>query len=162
MDRASRGGSSHEGRLYRAGQFLPRAAGGPPYEQRRARAAAAGQGRGSGQAQRAAKSNGHRSGGKAADVTARFRELAARWRKDTEAESTIARMVRHTAYLEIIRLGPDVIPILLGELKRRPDFWFAALRELTGEDPVPKEAAGKIKDMAQAWLKWGRDRGHIK
>lgn len=93
--------------------------------------------------------------------TATFAHLAAQWLKDTEADSTIARMIRHPAYREIIGLGKGVVPLILAELRRRPDFWFAALRELTGIDPVPRESAGKIKEMTRAWLKWGKENGHL-
>jgi hypothetical protein len=68
-------------------------------------------------------------------------------------------MIRHPAYLEIIDLGEPVVPLLLDELQREPDFWFAALQKITGADPVPKTSAGKIKEMAKAWLDWGRDKG---
>lgn len=89
----------------------------------------------------------------------RFRTLVKRWKKDTEIYSSIARMIRHPAYQEIIHLGEAVVPLLLVELKREPDFWFAALRKITGVDPVPKASAGKIEEMAKAWIDWGRDKG---
>jgi hypothetical protein len=71
-------------------------------------------------------------------------------------------MASHPAYKEIIGMGQEVVPLLLAELKRKPDFWFAALRAITGEDPVPPESAGRIKEMAQAWVEWGRSKGYIK
>ena len=92
----------------------------------------------------------------------RFRALVREWKRDTEAQSSVARMTRHPAYRQIIDLGEEAIPLLLLELKRSPDFWFAALRSLTGADPVPKEAAGKIKLMARAWIEWGREKGYLK
>jgi hypothetical protein len=96
-----------------------------------------------------------------AKVKAEFDALVKQWKEDTEFESTIAQMTRHPAYRKIIGLGEAAVPLLLAELKRRPDFWFAALRELTNADPVPKEAAGKVKQMAKAWLEWGRGKGYI-
>lgn len=89
----------------------------------------------------------------------RFRDLAQRWQKDTEASSSILRMVRHPAYQEIIGMGPAVVPLLLAELKRRPDYWFAALQQITGENPAPKECAGKLSDVTAAWLEWGKRKG---
>jgi hypothetical protein len=70
-------------------------------------------------------------------------------------------MASHPAYQEIIGMGQKVVPLLLTELKRKPDFWFVALREITGENPVPPESAGRIEEMARAWLKWGRSKGYI-
>ena len=86
-----------------------------------------------------------------------FRALVKQWKKDTETDSSIARMIRHPAYQEIICMGEPVVPLLLAELKKEPDFWFAALQQITGADPVPKAIAGKIKEMAKAWIDWGRD-----
>jgi len=91
-------------------------------------------------------------------VEATFRALVKQWKKDTEVMSSIARMTKHPAYQQIIDMGEAVIPLLLAELKREPDFWFAALQKLTGVDPVPKEHAGKIKLMAKAWLEWASKR----
>jgi hypothetical protein len=95
------------------------------------------------------------------ELEARFRQLVKKWRKETEHLSSTARMVKHPAYQEIIRFGQPVVPLLLAELGRRPDFWFAALREITGENPVPPESAGKVQDMASAWLSWGRAKGYL-
>ncbi|HVS40256.1 MAG TPA: hypothetical protein VMS17_32155 [Gemmataceae bacterium] len=97
----------------------------------------------------------------ASGLPERFRELARRWKQDTAHLSSTARMARHPAYREIVAMGPAVVPLLLAELKRNPDFWFAALRDITGENPVPPASAGKIKEMARAWVEWGRMRGLV-
>jgi hypothetical protein len=89
-------------------------------------------------------------------TAAHFAELAARWRADTEFLSSPAEMASHPAYREIIAMGELAIRLILAELEARPNFWFEALRALTGEDPVPPEARGKVKAMAEAWLEWGR------
>jgi hypothetical protein len=71
-------------------------------------------------------------------------------------------MAKHPAYQEIILMGQQVVPLLLAELRRDPDFWFAALRAITGENPVPPASAGKVKEMARAWIAWGKARGYIR
>ena len=48
---------------------------------------------------------------------------------------------------------------LLRELEREPDHWFRALHELTGVNPVPESAQGRVPDMAHAWIDWGRQKG---
>jgi hypothetical protein len=90
-----------------------------------------------------------------------FRALVKQWKKDTETDSSILRMIRHPAYQEIINMGEPVISLVLAELKREPDFWFAALQKITGADPVPKVSAGRIEEMAKAWIEWGRDKGYL-
>jgi hypothetical protein len=67
----------------------------------------------------------------------------------------------HPAYQQIIGMGPSVIPFILQELAKEPNQWFWALRALTGVNPVPAFERGRIKNMAAAWLRWGREEGHI-
>jgi hypothetical protein len=95
-------------------------------------------------------------------VQERFRQLAKQWKQETEHLSSTARMIRHPAYQEIIRMGEPAVPLLLAELRRDPDFWFAALRTITGDDPVPAASTGKVREMARAWIEWGRAKGLIK
>jgi hypothetical protein len=94
-------------------------------------------------------------------LEARFRALAQKWRDETSHLSSAARMAQHPAYQEIIGMGFAAVPLLLAQLQSKPDFWFAALRAITGENPVPPRCAGKLKEMARAWVRWGRAKGHI-
>jgi hypothetical protein len=66
-------------------------------------------------------------------------------------------MTSHPAYRAITNMGDEAIPLLLRELETRPHFWFAALREITGEDPVKEQDRGHLENMRQAWLEWGRE-----
>jgi hypothetical protein len=68
-------------------------------------------------------------------------------------------MVLHPAYQRIIGMGTAAVPFLLCELERRPDHWFWALTAITGADPVKPEHRGKLREMANAWLKWGKEQG---
>lgn len=85
-----------------------------------------------------------------------FQDLVATWRKETAFVSSVDRMVLNSAYLQIIGLGPDVIPLLLRELQREPNHWFCALHALTAADPVPEKDRGDIRRMCEAWIHWGR------
>jgi len=62
-------------------------------------------------------------------------------------------MASHSAYEQIIEMGWAVVPLLLDELRRKPDHWFIALERITGANPVPAECEGKIEKMAAAWVK---------
>ena len=95
------------------------------------------------------------------NLETQFHALVEQWKKDTEADSSIARMVRHPAYQQIIQMGQAAVPLLLAELQREPDFWFTALHAITGANPAPPEAAGKVKQTARAWMEWGRENGYI-
>ena len=65
------------------------------------------------------------------------------------------RKVTHPAYWQIIGLGLETIPILLRELKERPDHWFLALRALTGLNPASPNDAGRLPVRVESWLEWG-------
>jgi hypothetical protein len=90
----------------------------------------------------------------------RFRDLASKWKEDTQVESNVVLKAIHPAYQEIIGMGPRVIPLILGELKINPSHWFWALRAISGKDPVGEKDRGFIPKMIDAWLKWGEDEGY--
>lgn len=100
----------------------------------------------------------------AADLAAlerRFRDLEARWTADTEFLSSYQEIVGHPAFQAIVALGPAVVPFMLRDLRERPRLWVWALSRITGENPVPDDAAGDVGKMSEAWLSWGRRRGWI-
>lgn len=98
--------------------------------------------------------------GEAAQV--RFERLAAEWGEETGMLSSVREKAMHPAYQRIIGMGWEAVPLMLGELAREPDHWFWALRAITGANPVPPDDRGKVKKMAEAWVAWGRDQGHLK
>ena len=89
----------------------------------------------------------------------RFRRLTREWRDETEHLSSMTQMMMHPKYQSIIGLGPEVVPLLLRELKEAPDYWFWALRAITEEDPTNPEDAGNLQKMTDAWLQWAEEKG---
>ncbi len=85
----------------------------------------------------------------------RFARLRAEWKEQSRFLSITAQMAMLPSYQRIIGLGPAAVPLILEELEREPDHWFLALEAITDEDPVPPESAGKVREMAAAWLAWG-------
>lgn len=88
-----------------------------------------------------------------------FERLRLRWKIDTQLVSSSSALVKHPAYRQIIELGPEVVPLILTDLEREPDHWHMALVELTGENPVPASAHGRLRAVADAWTRWGRQKG---
>ena len=86
-----------------------------------------------------------------------FCELAKQWKTETNRFESITRMAMHPAYQKIIGMGEKAIPLLLAELKKKPDHWFWALEAITGADPVLDENRGDIDKMAEAWISWGKE-----
>jgi hypothetical protein len=93
-----------------------------------------------------------------------FRQLVAAWKSETGHLSSMRKAVGHDSYLRIIGLAKDsfeyeIERLLLCELESEPDYWFAALRAITGEDPVKPN--DDFDDAVAAWLDWGKQKGII-
>jgi hypothetical protein len=91
----------------------------------------------------------------------RFARFAAEWKKQSRFMSNTAQMAMLPSYQRIIGMGLLAVPLILRELQKEPDQWFWALESITDENPVPAELAGKVKEMAGAWLVWGKHNGYI-
>ena len=90
-----------------------------------------------------------------------FEELVILWSTGTAHLSSPTKIVEHPAYRQIIGLGSAVLPLLLRDLSETRNFWFPALNAITGENPVPDDAAGDVESMTEAWIRWGRANGLI-
>ena len=93
-------------------------------------------------------------------VAAQVDELAKIWELERPQGVDVSEMISHLAYQRIIGLGPTVIPFILSKLERQPSHWFWALHVLTGADPVKPEHQGRLRDMANDWIEWGKARGY--
>lgn len=89
-----------------------------------------------------------------------FLALVIAWKHGRGPTSSIRELAMHPAYQRIIGMGERVVPFILRELEREPDHWFWALTAITGQDPIPKEARGRVERMAKIWLNWGRENGY--
>jgi len=92
--------------------------------------------------------------GEEVPVEQAFRLLADKWKRETAIMSSVTKKIRHPAYREIIALGPKVVPLILAELRERPDHWFAALEEITGQNPVSDVDRLDIEKATLSWLGW--------
>jgi hypothetical protein len=89
-------------------------------------------------------------------ATRKARTLSAHAWTVHSPESSMTNIVMHRAYQRIIGLGKEVVPLLLTELEREPDYWFWALTAITGEDPAATSET--MEEATAAWLGWGRER----
>jgi hypothetical protein len=89
-----------------------------------------------------------------------FETLASEWKEQVSGSSFVAEKTSHSAYQKIIEMGSVVVPFILRELEQKPTHWFEALKAITGANPVQPEQRGRTKQMAQAWLQWGREQGY--
>ncbi|MCT7975852.1 hypothetical protein [Laspinema olomoucense] len=97
---------------------------------------------------------------KRSETELQFEALASEWQAAMAGSSFMAEKTSHPAYQKIIEMGSAAVPLLLRELERKPTHWFAALKAITGANPVKPEQRGRIKQMAEAWIEWGRKQGY--
>lgn len=97
-------------------------------------------------------------------LKSQFHEQAERWKDETGSLSSLTKALSHPSYLRIIGLARDSVDyrierLILREMQAEPDYWFAALTAITGENPVkPKH---DFDEAVNAWVVWGRERGTI-
>lgn len=97
-----------------------------------------------------------------------FQHYAAEWKKShPKASSSAMQVAFDPNYLRIVSMGERAIPCILRQLQieletSEPDHWFLALWAATdGQNPIPLESHGKMREMATSWIEWGRQRGII-
>ena len=98
-------------------------------------------------------------------IKQRFYSNLEKWQEATADISSLPVIINHAAYKGIIGLGPQALPLIFSEMQKEPDFWFDALRSITGinddEDPVRSEDRGDLRAMTIAWLDWADRNGYV-
>ena len=98
--------------------------------------------------------------GNTSALSQQFEQLAAQWRRETGHLSLMNDIVLHRAYQQIIGMGKPAIALILQDLKKQPYHWFWALQSITGENPIQPDDQGRLAQMTEAWLEWGRQHGY--
>lgn len=91
-----------------------------------------------------------------------FEHLLAKWNMEKKVMSSISDITTCPSYRKIIAMGERAVPLILRQLdleKNKPNFWIHALKEITGENPVPESAHGSPSKIVQSWLSWGKRKG---
>ncbi|HEU4409589.1 MAG TPA: hypothetical protein VFS43_30320 [Polyangiaceae bacterium] len=89
-----------------------------------------------------------------------FTALAHQWQAACGHLSSTTKRANHKAFRAIVAMGRPAIPLLLEQITRNPNDWDLALAEITGENPVPIEDAGRVDKIVAAWLAWGARHGY--
>jgi hypothetical protein len=85
-----------------------------------------------------------------------FRSLVDDWVADTQFQSSLTRITSHPSYQKIVSFNQEVLPLIFREMAARPRYWFSALRDITGADPVQPNERGDVDAMTAAWLRWAQ------
>lgn len=102
-------------------------------------------------------------------IKKKFKNLSHKCHFDTRWSSNLNDylndLINHPAYQEIISMGTKVVPFILMDLMDDPKWWFYALKQITGENPVPEdkkeEYEGYLYELTTLWLDWGRKNKYI-
>ena len=94
-------------------------------------------------------------------LAARFQQLVSEWKAGTAGLSSPRAITRHPAFGQIVALGEPILPLIFRDLRDNGGWWYPALRTLTGANPVPESARGKLRLNTAAWLRWGEENGYI-
>jgi hypothetical protein len=94
-----------------------------------------------------------------ATLQQKFKQLAANWKTETGSQSITTLRYASPYYHSILAMGKDVIPLILSELRRSPDWWFEALKTLA--DFTPVKPGMKFNEAVSAWIEWGIQNGYI-
>jgi hypothetical protein len=89
-------------------------------------------------------------------VEMKFNRLYVKWKTETEYYSSIRKKISNPHYQEIITMGSSVLPFILKLMMEEPQHWFVALKEISGENPVPYGAS--FEESRLAWLEWGKSK----
>ena len=93
-------------------------------------------------------------------VVSKFERLVAEWKFTKNQTNSGTEMFAHPAYLSIIGMGSEVVPLILREMEASVDHWFWALKAITEKDPVPPSHRGRLKLMSEDWLSWAKKQGY--
>ncbi|MCA1567033.1 MAG: hypothetical protein LC803_15560 [Acidobacteria bacterium] len=97
-----------------------------------------------------------------ADLEQEFHRLADQWRNETFHLSLAREQADNLAYHQIIGMGEKALPFIFRELQETTSDWFWALKAITRADvEVRPEDRGNVHRIAEAWLEWGRENGHV-
>ncbi|MFA5010548.1 MAG: hypothetical protein WC644_01220 [Ignavibacteria bacterium] len=90
-------------------------------------------------------------------IRVKFEYLSNIWKQDTSFSSKKYEKYSHPAYKEIISMGYGVVPFIITDLKKEPNFWINALKEITKTDPVINEHKSNIMLTINDWLNWAEE-----
>lgn len=89
-----------------------------------------------------------------------FESLKEAWLVGTMFESGYQNLVNHPAYLKIVSMGEQILPLLLTDMFEEKTPWFYALSEITGANPVSEENEGRLNGIISDWKTWAEQNNY--
>ena len=82
-------------------------------------------------------------------LSEKFLRLRERWGQETAFTSSPRDLFLHSAYQQIIGLGPQAVPHVMSALRDDPGLWLWALHAMTGANPIPDDFDGGTQQVAE-------------
>jgi len=95
-----------------------------------------------------------------ADADRIFSGLSVDWKKAQKYLSNSFVLTESPVYRQLVAMGEMAIPFILRDMKSKLSHWNLVLEGITGENPVDERLAGKTREVVDAWLAWGKNRGY--
>lgn len=83
-----------------------------------------------------------------------FERLKNLWLEETKYTSIPSQIYGNNYYKRIIKMGEEVLPFIILDLKQNYNNWFFALQEITKTNAIKNEHIGDFKAMANDWIEW--------
>ena len=89
-----------------------------------------------------------------------FDRLCEQWHEETKFRSDMP--TDHPAFQAIVAAGKDVLPWIFNRVMFDDRAWWHLLAyDITGVDPCPEMARGRIYIQQAYWIVWGVEHGYI-
>ncbi|MCA8907270.1 MAG: hypothetical protein KDA64_05195 [Rhodospirillaceae bacterium] len=88
------------------------------------------------------------------DFVGEFDALLRNWRYKARSMSSSDQIINLPEFARIVEMGKKVVPLIINELRSRPDHLVAAMVLITGESPITDRERGDMYKMADAWIDW--------
>lgn len=95
------------------------------------------------------------------DLKDYFESLRNLWFEETKYSSNIFLTANHPANLTLVKLGYQIIPFIIEDLKNNSSHWFITLSQITGINPIKSENRGNIEQMKNDWIEWAKENNYI-
>ena len=93
-----------------------------------------------------------------ASAEEKFHALSKVWHAYNDGKSVIE--YNHIAYLQVIGMGPRILPVLFRELEAGNAGWLVAIKCIAGDKAHSREMRGDSDAVVRAWLGWGQRNGY--
>jgi hypothetical protein len=84
-----------------------------------------------------------------------FEKYYKKWQNETRFLSSTQAMKKNKNFQKIVKLGQNVVPCIIDQLREEPSFIVMALRAITGTCPeIPEKHLGHILEISNDWIEW--------